>query len=403
MRREIHYLVKKALRRRVELVNGIWALPLVLVIRLIRPLILISFCGIFSERIGHFSIEAAEQINGYRNRKRNEFRFYFFISNPTCNAQWALMLKRTLPMYLPFLQIVDRWNKIIPGGNAHHIKNTYTKARYLKYYTNQRDVSIKFLQGEDDIAKTWLRAQGWRDGEPFVCLLVRDSAFMTANPDNVLNEAYRDTDITTYLPAVKWLLDQNIWVLRMGSFMKTPMSLKDEHFIDYAFLSTRSDFLDVWLFANSSGVISTGSGPDQFSVIYQIPILYVNAVPLGILHSFMAMIWVPKHLRHIETREWLTLEETLHNTYFSSREYLSAGLEIIDLNEKEILLAVQEFWKRIIGTWIDSEKELLVQDRFWQEFQTWPDYSKNHDWKHPKARVGQAWLASMGDNFLKSN
>ncbi len=402
MRQAIHYLIKKASRRRVELLNGIWALPLVLVIRLIRPLVLISFCGIFSERIGQFSIEAAELINDYSNRKRNEFRFYFFTSNPTCNAQWALMLKRTLPMYLPFLQIVDRWNKIIPGGNAHHIKNTY-KNRYLKHYPNQKDVSIKFLQGEDDTAKTWLRGQGWRDGEPFVCLHVRDSAFMTTNPDNVLNEAYRDTDITTYLPAVKWLLDQNIWVLRMGSFMKTPMPLKEEHFIDYAFLPTRSDFLDVWLFANSSGVISTGSGPDQFCVIYQIQILYVNAMPLGHLHSFMEMIWVPKHLRHIEKREPLTLEETLHNTYLSSKEYLSVGLEIIDLNEKEILLAVQEFWKRIIGTWIDSEKELMLQDRFWQEFQACPDYSKNHDWKHPKARVGQAWLASMGDNFLKSN
>jgi putative glycosyltransferase (TIGR04372 family) len=406
-------LAKKVSHRRAFIASGILVVPVVLLIRIIRPLVLVTFCGIPSGRIGQFTIEAVEQINNYQNRKRNEIRlFYFFNYNRTCNEQWARMLKRTLPVYSRLAQYIDRWNKVIPGGSAHHIESTATEARYLKYYVNQRDVSIDFLPDEAEIAKNWLRAQGWKDGELFVCLLVRDSAFLANDPLNAFSDDneklwsyhdYRNSNIDTYVPAVQWLLDQNIWVLRMGALMKTPMPLQHERFIDYAFSPTRSDLLDIWLFSNNKGIISTATGLDQLACIYHVPLLMVNAMPLGCLYSFSEVIWVPKNLRHMDTRKSLTLAETLDNEHYYSQDYVNAGLEIIDLNEQEILLAVQEFWQRITGTWVQIQEDLELQTQFWSEFQSWPGYSKSHDWKHPKARVGQAWLASMGENFLKNN
>ncbi len=406
-------LAKKVSHRRALVASGILVVPIVLLIRLARPFVLVTFCGIRSGRIGHFTIEAAEQIDNYRQRKKNEFCFFYFTHyNPTCNEQWARMLKRTLPVYPRLAQYIDRWNKIIPGGSAHHIESTAVEARYLKYYANQRDVSIDFLPNEVEIAKNWLRAQGWKDGEPFVCLLVRDSAFLANDPLSAFSDDneklwsyhdYRNSNIDTYVPAVQWLLDQNIWVLRMGALMKTPMPLQHERFIDYAFSPTRSDLLDIWLFSNSKGIISTATGLDQLACIYHVPLLIVNAMPLGCLYSFSEVMWVSKNLRHMDTRKSLTLTETLDNEHYASQDYVNAGLEIIDLNEQEILLVVQEFWQRITDIWVESVEASALQTRFWSEFQAWPNYSKNHDWKHPKARVGQAWLALMGENFLKNN
>ena len=37
---------------------------------------------------------------------------------------------------------------------------------------------LKFLNEENKRAKNWLHTQGWQEGEPFVCLLVRDDAFL---------------------------------------------------------------------------------------------------------------------------------------------------------------------------------------------------------------------------------
>jgi putative glycosyltransferase (TIGR04372 family) len=182
--------------------------------------------------------------------------------------------------------------------------------------------------------------------------------------------------------------------------MKTPMQLNHKYFIDYAFLPTRSDLLDIWLFTNAEAIISTGSGPDILGLLDEIPILFLNFIPLVNLWDYYGMICSPKKLINAETGKYLSLSEYLDFDVTNSSQ---VGEEIVDLSEEEILLAVQEFWKRIRGTWAESAEAIELQARFWSEFQEWPLYSKHHDWKHPKARIGEAWLASMGENFFKNN
>ena len=36
---------------------------------------------------------------------------------------------------------------------------------------------------ENEVKKSWLKMQGWKEGEPFVCLLVRDDAFNNKKSD----------------------------------------------------------------------------------------------------------------------------------------------------------------------------------------------------------------------------
>ena len=37
---------------------------------------------------------------------------------------------------------------------------------------------MKFLSSEEEQAKVWLRSKGWEDGQKFVCILVRDDAYL---------------------------------------------------------------------------------------------------------------------------------------------------------------------------------------------------------------------------------
>jgi putative glycosyltransferase (TIGR04372 family) len=79
--------------------------------------------------------------------------------------------------------------------------------------------------------------------------------------------------------------------------------------IDYSFDDSRSDFLDYWLFASGIGTISTGTGPDNISLLHKKPILFLNALPLSLFYSFADCIWVPKNLKWKSNNDELNLNE----------------------------------------------------------------------------------------------
>ena len=87
---------------------------------------------------------------------------------------------------------------------------------------------------------------------------------------------YRDCNIENFTPGIKYLLNKDFFVFRMGKLQKKKLNLKNKNYLDYAFSKYRSDILDVWLMANCEFCISTGTGFDQISRVFKKPILYVN-------------------------------------------------------------------------------------------------------------------------------
>jgi putative glycosyltransferase (TIGR04372 family) len=330
------------------------------------------------------------------------------------------MVKRNFHVY-PWVQPLAIWNKILPGGRLHHIPTDLTKgSEDIHGWLEQTHASLPFLPEEDVQAKEWLRMQGWHDGEPFVCLLVRDSSYLDNYCPNTdlppstdegiqyhpkhgygwshLN--FRDSDIATYVSAAEWLADQGVWVFRMGKIMATPIPTNHHRIIDYAFHPKKSDFLDIWLFAHCSLCISTGTGVDAVSAFYQRPILYLNYIPLIRLLSWADATHVPKTLVWQKTGIPLTLKEQFKiNTNYYDR----FGITIINMSSKEIRESVQEQWQRLQGTWVDTDEDIRRQQKFWEILKTFPhpDIDKYHKWIHPKARLGTIWLRSIGERFLE--
>ena len=395
-------LKKKALRiyNRLhlgELANGIWAIPCVLLIRVLRPIVLIRLGTLFSLRIGHFASDGAEQVARLQQQPPNTVDWFWL--GRTCNSQWERMIRRSLPVH-SWVKYPDWWNRALPGGSAHERPSSYTGSRDVEGLYARHDVKIPFLPEETTEALEWLRSKGWKDGEPFVCLLVRDSTYLA----NVLLDGspeayeltayhdYRDSDIDTYIPAIQWLSEQGVWVIRMGKLMEKPLPTGMDHVIDYAFDAGKSDLLDIWLFANCSGCISTASGPDMLASVYGAPQLLINALPLGAFKSWNQGIWVPKRLKWVATGKELNVREYFENSWMTAAEYKTAGISIVDRSSEEITTAVQEFWKRYSGTWQDNVGDQERQNKFWEICRTWPEYSIHHGWIHQDARVGAGWL-----------
>ena len=375
-------------------IHGTWALPAVMVIRLLRPILIIRVGTFRYDRIGHFAADVGHQWAKLHVQPRNIVDWYW-LDGPTTNNQWEMMVRRNFSIY-SWTKYLDFWNCFIPGGMVHHRPSTTNGSRDIEGLLERAQTKLKFLPSEDVDGKTWLRAQGWQEGEPFVCLLVRDSAYLNSEPKHSKRSweyhKYRESDIETFIPAAKWLAEQGVWVLRMGKTMARQIPMIHPKVIDYAFHPDKSDFLDVWLFANCDLCITTLSGPDMISDVYRKPILAINFLPLLHLWSWSNVLHHPKKICWKDSGKTLSLIEYLDHSYLTSDQYRDNGIDIVDLKPNEITETVQECWHRIEGKWVVSSDEIEQQKQFFGVLRQSPEFSKYHGWIHPESRLSMSFL-----------
>jgi putative glycosyltransferase (TIGR04372 family) len=381
----------------------VWAVPVVFVMRIMRPIRCFRICEIRSERIGHFVPDVCEHIGRSHEEKNRYVDLYYFIK--VSNTQWEKMVRRSKLIVVPnWIQYLDRWNRKIPGGRSHLLPSSLTKSRDTEGLFSKFDCSIPFLPSEKIECKNWLKTKGWREGQPFVVFLVRDTAYQSKFlPDSRDWDYhnYRNSNIETYQPAMEWLADQGVWVFRMGKTMNNPLNLAHEKIVDYAFDRDKSDLLDIWLFSNCNAIVSTGTGLDILGPVYNIPILQINLLPLNQLWSFHSGMFLPKKLMWRQTKSYLSISEMLNNGFLRSTEYLNNGIEVIDLSEQEILECVENFWNVF-----NNEKKLEnwhrdLNEKFWKILEDNWSYKLVNKWRHPNSYVSGAILSTIGEDLLK--
>ena len=381
------------------------AIPMVLTIRFIRPWIHIRFGTFRIDRIGHYALDVGIQL-AISSLNKGKFKEWYWLPNNTCNEQWSTMVRRHFYVRR-WVEVLDFYNKNIPYGKLHQRTSTNTNSRDIHGYLEKANVEMDFLPDEVCQAQNWLESHGWKKGEKFVCLLVRDDGYLASNktgyhqPIDWEYHDYRDSDIANYVQMVESLVYLGYWVLRMGKVMLKPFPFKHHKVIDYAFDESKNDLLDIWLFSKCYFVISTGSGPDSISGVYRRPRVFVNSLVTCHIHSWANNIWVPKHLIWKKSGKYLTLREHLKHNYLATEGYEKAGILIEELTSQEITDEVLQQEQRLSGSWIDTKEDLERQQKFWEIFKDWPQFSKLHGWVHPEARIGTHYLRNMGEAFFE--
>jgi putative glycosyltransferase (TIGR04372 family) len=395
------------MQKSLAMVELLLAVPVVLLVRVLRPLVMIRFGGLPSEGLGPLALVMelylCERDAGVHGRRTLDL---FFRKPQVCNRQLEAMWLRAVPVHR-FARAVARINEWFPGGQCHRLPFGKIPLDIYGLMPTSR-LHLSFTPDEEQRGHQALRALGISDGTPIVCFHARDPADQLAQGGGSLDDVqeHRNSDIRTQLPAMGALTHRGYVAVRMGAVVEAPLPVEHPRIIDYA-TQARSEFLDVFLCARCRFFVGDGDGLTSMATAFRRPLVLVNFAPLEYLDRWNpSYLVLPKKLWLISEHRFLTFREILTSEvrgFYQTARYRRSGIEWITNTPEEITAAVLEMDERLNGTWQTTEEDEQLQRAFWGLFERtegaarahladrWPDRS---GWAFGsiRARIGAAFL-----------
>jgi len=369
----------KQIKRMIRLFVSVpLALVFVIVIRVIRPFILVRIGAMRSDRIGHFVLETdlmlLEQEHGISPRPRRSIDIWYApepISNRVIYEMWKRVM-RIWPNW--FMVPVFRLNNLMPGSRAHQIPNTASTCLDVHNLIDDAPPHLSFTPSEIEIGNRTLKQMGLGEGDKFVCFIVRDAAYTKmAFPDKDMSyHDYRNCDVDDYVLAAEAVADRGLFVFRMGSVVAKPLRSTHQRVIDYANSRFRSEFMDVFLGANCEFCVSDGLGYYAIPAAFRRPNAYVNYSPFHMFYSSRACdLGIAKTVSSLKTGKRLNLSQMGENgiaQFSHTAQYSDAGVSIDSNTPEEIRDLMIEMLDRIEGSWKSQSGDDELQKSFWRKY-----------------------------------
>ena len=270
LRRSIYYLI-------LFPIAFIVALPIVIFIRLLRPLYLIRFGFITNGIFGHFTFEPEYYLCKKVKSKTISLDLFYFQSLKSVNKQWEKMVKRSIHV-TPFIRFLYQVNNLFPWGEHHVVNIMDSGSRDTNNIFHDFNQQIKLLSNEESYAEECLKEFGFKKDDKFVCLISRDSSYKSKIDPKVnwSYHNYRDSDINNYKEAALKLADMGYFVFRIGAVVEKEFNVDHDRVIDYASSNVKSDLLDIFLISKCAFIIIGESGISSLAMTFRVPIAFVN-------------------------------------------------------------------------------------------------------------------------------
>lgn len=371
------------------------ALLVVFLTRALRPVFLVRFGVLVSGRIGHLvgntEVYLCEREAGMQPRGwLGGVDLWTHVGEP-CNAQVVRMVARELHV-LPALvgQTLYRLNRCFAGRDRHVVQTEQQDRDVRGHYAAQR-AHLRLNAWECGTGAIAARALGIPEGARWVCLIVRDGAYLPG----LTYHSYRDSDVDTYAQAALELAQRGYYVVRMGAKVEKPFRVEHERVIDYATSGLRSDFMDVYLASECEFAVSSGTGLDAVCVVARLPVCFVNYAPLEYLNTWVegVAIW-KRHFRDGREMSPREIYESGAGVFMRSEQFAEAGITLVDNTPEEIRDAVLEMEAIHRGRHMPYWRE---QAAFWRAFPKDRLSEFNGKSLHGprRLRIGSAFLRSQ--------
>ena len=199
------------------------------------------------------------------------------------------------------------------------------------------------------------KAFGIPDNAKIVTLHVRDGAYF----DYCSSDSYRNSNILNYYPAIKYLISNGYYIVRIGDKKMTPIHVFGPNFVDAPFHEAYSDIVEPYFIGRSIFHIGTPSGPSGLASTFGVPTLFTNHNIIGHNSSYYKdLLLFRKYFSHMLNR-FLTYEEILASPaldFCRTRHFVEAGIELVENSAEEILAGAIEMIRRLEGSYPDTSE-----------------------------------------------
>lgn len=356
------------------------AIFFVLLIFVARLFVIIQIYKVHSWRFGHLiadsQIISLETKEWNKIHKKKKFIIFYFSSDESSNDYFVQKLKENhfhiqkrlgftifyFCNYFKFLVTTTDENSTDPNGLM--IKNP---------------PQIKFNSKDMDIGTKFLKKYGLEPESKYVCLHVRDAAFLGEENDGskYLKHSTRNSSIENYKVAAETLADLGYSVFRMGSAVKETLDSSHPKVFDYATNGMRTEFLDIFLGAHCTFAVVTNSGWSHVPRIFGRPIIFVNSVPFfqPNLATTKALFY-PKRIVDTSNHQPLSLNSLVSRGVIlqsNKFELESRGVILEDLSTQDLVDAVIEMVQRVEMRFQQSEKSKIFYESLIRELKNDPN------------------------------
>lgn len=364
------------------LVMSIPGLLAVLIIRAIRPFVVIRITPINASRFGHLALDPemflAERELGDEEKKRAYFDIWYLWHRPfpMSNQYLVDLWKDSLRIWpASLVQPIETLNRLLPGGTAHQpqyrkgipdLMNHVQGDPFDVFYRVRPTLSIPETDAQD--ARQKLRELGYDAFSRHVCLVVRDSQhFASMSRVDFSDHIFRNSDIRMYQDASDYLEKQGYFVFRMGLNTEREMVRTSSRIIDYSRSDFRSEKMDLFLLSTCTFCMSTGTGPDGVALAFRKPVLYTNLSQINQMGLTFHSRFIPRRFFEKETQLEIPLSRIVReglDRVRSGDELDSRGFAQLSNSPEDLRNAAEEMHLRLSGKWTESDASLKRQDLF---------------------------------------
>lgn len=367
-----------------------FALAVVGFIRLIAPWKLVRFGILWSNRLGHLigntECYLCERDAGIQP---DAYDIWF---HPAAISSKAIYLKyRELLHIWPewFAALVVKVNSLFRGWEKHMVGSVQVD-RDIHNLWEKHAPHIEFTAREERRGQRLLRSLGIPKDAKWICLIVRDSAYLktTSPPNDFSYHDYRDSDVSDYIPTAVELVKRGYYVIRVGAIVGKPFHVRHHKIIDYATMKNRSDFGHLYLGAKCAFCIGTHCGFMAIPQAFRRPIGITNYVPLEYIPTWAKGLVIWKH--HLKDGKKMSVKEIMQSGVRAAMFgplFDQAGVNLEDNSPQEVFEVAMEMADRDQGQWFPEN-----QSAFWDAF---PRQIVNGAPLHGKIRI------RIGSEFLK--
>jgi len=221
---------------------------------------------------------------------------------------------------------------------------------HIAWDSLQRGPLLKLKEEHKNKGREILEQLGVPENAWIVGLHVREAGYHKEGTTSI--QLHRNAAIDDYIPAIKYIIDQGGYVIRMGDSTMQP-SPEIHGLIDYARSDVKSDWMDIYLASATRFFIGTTSGLSNVAISFGTPCLLVNCVSNYSQLLNQNVVYTLKRFYSNKEKRYLSANEILQyplkSRIFNLKALEKEGIVIVNNSSDDIEMSVKYFMNNYIN------------------------------------------------------